>query len=79
MLKTCRELGVAVVAYSPLGRGFLSGAIKKPEDIPEADFRRTIPRFQGIVPVISSCIWCVAKVNYLPHCRCSVLQKSGIG
>lgn len=43
---TCAELGIPVVAYSPLGRGFLTGDIKKIEDIPEGDFRRTMPRFQ---------------------------------
>lgn len=43
---TCAELGIPVVAYSPLGRGFLTGEIKSPEDIPEGDFRKTMPRFQ---------------------------------
>jgi aryl-alcohol dehydrogenase-like predicted oxidoreductase len=47
ILKTVRELGIGFVAYSPLGRGFLTGAFKKPEDIPEDDFRRNHPRFQG--------------------------------
>ncbi|WP_438317351.1 aldo/keto reductase [Streptomyces sp. HUAS TT3] len=41
------ELGIGLVAYSPLGRGFLSGAIKGPDDFAEDDFRRTDPRFQG--------------------------------
>ncbi|MFJ9641758.1 aldo/keto reductase [Streptomyces sp. NPDC004244] len=41
------ELGIGLVAYSPLGRGFLSGAIKSPDDFAEDDFRRTDPRFQG--------------------------------
>jgi pyridoxine 4-dehydrogenase len=44
--QTCAELDIPIVAYSPLGRGFLTGEIKKPEDIPEGDFRRTIPRFR---------------------------------
>lgn len=44
---TLEELGITLVAYSPLGRGFLSGAFKSPEDFPENDFRRTIPKFQG--------------------------------
>jgi pyridoxine 4-dehydrogenase len=43
---TCAELGIPVVAYSPLGRGFLTGEIKSPDDIPEGDFRRWLPRFQ---------------------------------
>ncbi|GLQ93808.1 aldo/keto reductase [Dyella acidisoli] len=46
-LAMCRKLGIALVAYSPLGRGFLTGAITKPEDFDEDDFRRTNPRFQG--------------------------------
>ncbi|GAB2563428.1 aldo/keto reductase [Dyella jejuensis] len=46
-LAMCRKLGIALVAYSPLGRGFLTGAISKPEDFDEDDFRRTNPRFQG--------------------------------
>ena len=47
VLVTCRDLGIGFVAYSPLGRGFLSGEFKKVDDIPEGDFRRTNPRFQG--------------------------------
>ena len=45
LLKTCRELGVATVAYSPLGRGMLTGAYKSPADFEEGDFRRNAPRF----------------------------------
>jgi aryl-alcohol dehydrogenase-like predicted oxidoreductase len=47
ILPTCRELGVGFVAYSPLGRGFLTGRFKRLEDLPEDDFRRHHPRFQG--------------------------------
>jgi aryl-alcohol dehydrogenase-like predicted oxidoreductase len=47
MLETCKELGVAFVAYSPLGRGFLTGQIKKFEDLDKSDYRRFSPRFQG--------------------------------
>lgn len=47
VLDACKELGVAFVAYSPLGRGFLTGQIKKIEDFEPTDFRRTSPRFQG--------------------------------
>jgi aryl-alcohol dehydrogenase-like predicted oxidoreductase len=47
ILATVRELGIGFVAYSPLGRGFLTGEFKRPEDIPENDFRRHQPRFQG--------------------------------
>ncbi len=45
LLKTCRELGVAVVAYSPLGRGFVTGQYKSPDDFEEGDFRKFAPRF----------------------------------
>jgi aryl-alcohol dehydrogenase-like predicted oxidoreductase len=47
LLPTVRELGIGFVAYSPLGRGFLTGAITSPEDLDEDDFRRSNPRFQG--------------------------------
>jgi aryl-alcohol dehydrogenase-like predicted oxidoreductase len=47
ILPTCRELGIGFVAYSPLGRGFLSGRFNSPEELAEDDFRRTQPRFQG--------------------------------
>lgn len=47
VLDTLRELGIGLVAYSPLGRGFLSGAVTSPDDFAEDDFRRTDPRFQG--------------------------------
>jgi aryl-alcohol dehydrogenase-like predicted oxidoreductase len=47
ILATCRELGIGFVAYSPLGRGFLTGQFKKFEDLPADDYRRTSPRFQG--------------------------------
>jgi aryl-alcohol dehydrogenase-like predicted oxidoreductase len=47
ILPTIRELGIGFVPYSPLGRGFLSGAITKPEDLAADDYRRHAPRFQG--------------------------------
>jgi aryl-alcohol dehydrogenase-like predicted oxidoreductase len=47
ILPTCRELGIGFVAYSPLGRGFLSGRFTSPDELAEDDFRRTQPRFQG--------------------------------
>ncbi|OCS51296.1 aldo/keto reductase [Ralstonia pickettii] len=46
-LSTVRELGIGYVAYSPLGRGFLTGQIKRLEDLSEDDYRRNAPRFQG--------------------------------
>jgi aryl-alcohol dehydrogenase-like predicted oxidoreductase len=45
LLATCRELGVAVMAYSPLSRGLLTGTMRKYEDIPDDDFRKILPRF----------------------------------
>jgi aryl-alcohol dehydrogenase-like predicted oxidoreductase len=47
ILPTCRRLGIGFVAYSPLGRGFLTGAFKSPDDFEPGDFRRKNPRFQG--------------------------------
>jgi aryl-alcohol dehydrogenase-like predicted oxidoreductase len=47
ILPACRELGIGLVAYSPLGRGFLSGAIRSADDLAEDDWRRMNPRFQG--------------------------------
>jgi aryl-alcohol dehydrogenase-like predicted oxidoreductase len=47
ILPTCRELGIGFVPYSPLGRGFLTGRFTRFEDLPEDDFRRRQPRFQG--------------------------------
>ena len=47
ILATCRELGIGFVAYSPLGRGFLTGQFRRFEDIPADDYRRQSPRFQG--------------------------------
>ncbi|MFZ3340303.1 MAG: aldo/keto reductase, partial [Terriglobales bacterium] len=47
LLPTCRELGVGFVAYSPLGRGFLTGQLKSFDDLAADDYRRNSPRFQG--------------------------------
>ena len=47
ILPTVRELGIGYVAYSPLGRGFLTGQIRRIEDLPDDDYRRNAPRFQG--------------------------------
>ncbi len=47
VLSVCKELGIAFVAYSPLGRGFLTGQIKKVEDFDDDDFRKSSPRFSG--------------------------------
>jgi aryl-alcohol dehydrogenase-like predicted oxidoreductase len=45
-LEVCRELGIAIIAYSPLGRGFLTGRYKSPADFEEGDYRKYLPRFQ---------------------------------
>src|SRR5204862_122004 len=47
ILGVCRELGIGFVAYSPLGRGFLTGQFKKFDDLPIDDYRRNSPRFMG--------------------------------
>jgi aryl-alcohol dehydrogenase-like predicted oxidoreductase len=47
LLGTCRELGIGFVAYSPLGRGFLTGRFRTPDDLAPGDWRRSNPRFQG--------------------------------
>jgi aryl-alcohol dehydrogenase-like predicted oxidoreductase len=47
LIPTLRELGIGLVAYSPLGRGFLTGQLKSPDDFADDDYRRSSPRFQG--------------------------------
>lgn len=47
MIGVCRELGIGIVPYSPLGRGFLSGRVARAEELPESDYRRQDPRYQG--------------------------------
>ena len=47
LMETCKELGVAIVAYSPLGRGILTGQYKSPDDFEEGDFRKFAPRFSA--------------------------------
>ena len=47
ILPVCRELGIGFVPYSPLGRGFLTGQVRRAEDLPEGDYRRNDPRYQG--------------------------------
>ncbi|CAB5393827.1 unnamed protein product [Rhizophagus irregularis] len=49
IMEACRELGITIVAYSPLGRGFLTGKYKSIDDFEPDDFRRTVPRFQAWV------------------------------
>ena len=63
ILPACRELGVGFVPYSPLGRGFLSGRFKSPEELDADDFRRHGPRFQG--EALQKNLALVAKVEEL--------------
>ena len=63
ILPTCRELGIGFVPYSPLGRGFLSGRFKSPDDLDPDDFRRHGPRFQG--EALEQNLKLVAKVEEL--------------
>jgi len=67
VLGVCRELGIGFLAYSPLGRGFLSGQIKTPDDLAPDDFRRTNPRFQG--EAFGKNLALVAKVEELAKQR----------
>ncbi|GAC1440846.1 MAG: aldo/keto reductase [Mycobacteriales bacterium] len=67
VLDTVRELGIGFVAYSPLGRGFLSGAIRSPDDLGPGDFRRHTARFQG--ENFSKNLDLVDKVNELAAAR----------
>ncbi|KAI0313922.1 aldo/keto reductase [Amylostereum chailletii] len=69
VISTCAELGIPVVAYSPLGRGFLTGQVTKPEDFEEGDFRRHFTRFQAET----------MKQNFaLVDALKSIAQKKGI-
>ena len=63
VLPTVRELGIGFVAYSPLGRGFLTGRFKSPDDLPADDYRRNSPRFQG--ENFQKNLDLVAKINEL--------------
>ena len=67
VLATVRRLGVGFVAYSPIGRGFLSGTVRRPEDLAPDDFRRHNPRFQGDNLVKN--LELVDKVTALAHQR----------
>jgi aryl-alcohol dehydrogenase-like predicted oxidoreductase len=74
LLAACRELGIGFVAYSPLGRGFLTGQIKRFEDLAADDYRRTSPRFQG--DNFQKNLNLVAKIEQLAktkHCTTSQL------
>ena len=73
VLATCKELGIGVLAYSPLGRGFLSGQIRRYEDLAPDDFRRGNPRFQG--EAFAKNLALVAKVEELAKAKgCTASQ-----
>jgi aryl-alcohol dehydrogenase-like predicted oxidoreductase len=67
ILPTMRELGIGLVAYSPLGRGFLTGAITSPDDLEEDDWRRHNPRFQG--EAFQANLDLVAKIRDMAQAR----------
>jgi aryl-alcohol dehydrogenase-like predicted oxidoreductase len=72
-LQACERLGIGFVPYSPLGRGFLSGAIKSPDDFAADDYRRNLPRFQG--DNFARNLALVEKVRVLAHDKgCSPAQ-----
>jgi aryl-alcohol dehydrogenase-like predicted oxidoreductase len=71
ILPTCEELGIGVVAYSPLGRGFLTGAFKAPEDFGAGDFRRSSPRFSsqnfaGNLQLVEAVSQIASEAGYTP-------------
>ncbi|KAI9061642.1 Aldo/keto reductase [Trametes sanguinea] len=75
LLKTARELGVKIVAYSPVGRGLLTGKFKSPDDLPENDGRRYLPRFSKenfpkVLQVVDSITKIAAKYNATPAQVC---------
>src|SRR3982074_450065 len=79
ILPTCRELGVGFVAYSPLGRGFLTGQFKRFEDLPADDYRRDTPRFQG--ENFQRNLDLVRRVEEIAkekHCKPSQLALAGV-
>ena len=73
ILATCRELGIGFVAYSPLGRGFLTGQFTRFEDFPEDDYRRFSPRFQGKT-FRRILIWCAGSRKLQRRKRCKPSQ-----
>jgi len=77
VLATCERLGIGFVPYSPLGRGFLTGAITRPEQFAEDDYRRHSPRFQGEIFLNSLRWW--QKVKELANALCLHAVTTGTG
>ena len=75
VLATCRKLGIGFVAYSPLGRGFLTGTITRPEQFAEDDYRRTNPRFQGENFLKNLAL--IAKVNEIAAQKSLLTRAAG--
>ena len=74
ILPTCRELGIGYVSYCPLGRGFLTGRFQKPEDVPDDDFRKRSPRFQGEnFQKNLNLVNCIKEMAARKHCQPSQL------
>jgi len=74
ILPVCRELGIGFVSYCPLGRGFLTGRFQKPEDVPEDDFRKRSPRFQGEnFHANLNLVNCLKEMAARKHCQPSQL------
>ena len=74
ILPVCRELGIGFVSYCPLGRGFLTGRFQAPEDLPEDDFRKRSPRFQGEnFHKNLNLVNCIKEMAARKHCQPSQL------
>jgi aryl-alcohol dehydrogenase-like predicted oxidoreductase len=79
ILRTCRELGVGFVPFSPLGRGFLSGAIRNLEGLPHDDFRRGLPRFgEGNIESNLVLVDRLAEVAKQKHCTTAQLALAWV-
>ncbi|GAB7339073.1 hypothetical protein MBLNU457_5729t1 [Dothideomycetes sp. NU457] len=77
--KTCAELNIPIVAYSPLGRGFLTGQIKSLDDIPDGDFRKHLPRLQpDVFPKNIELVHSVEKIAEKKGCKPAQLAVSWI-
>jgi aryl-alcohol dehydrogenase-like predicted oxidoreductase len=77
VLPVCRELGIGFVAYSPLGRGLLSGKYRSLADFPEGDYRRTAPRFQGAN--FAKNVALLARAEAIARCRHATLAQVALG